>query len=77
MFQKISNICFIVRSSVLLVECEFSTKFFPMNRDTCNVEDTNIHHITECLSLFSVASFEDWPCIFDLLSFVLARMIWI
>ena len=29
-----------------------------------NVEDINIHHITECLSLSFVASFEDWFCLF-------------
>ena len=40
-----------------------------MNTDACNVEDINIHHIEECLSLSFVASFEDWFCLFRTLSF--------
>ena len=48
-----------------------------MNTNACNVEDINIHHITECLSLSFVAllridsasfAFDHSPC---------ARMIWI
>ena len=31
-----------------------------MNTDASNVEDINIHHITECVVLSCVASFEDW-----------------
>ena len=68
-----SNICFIVRSSVFLMECKLSEKFFPMNTDACNVEDINIHHITECLSLSFVASFEDWYYLFRTWSFTLCK----
>ena len=35
-----------------------------MNTDASNVEDINIVHITECLSLSFVASFEDWYSLF-------------
>ena len=35
-----------------------------MNTDACNVEDINIPHVKECLSLSGVASFEDWSNIF-------------
>ena len=48
-----------------------------MNTDACNFEDINIHHITECLSLSSIASFEDWYCLFRTWSCTCARMIWI
>ena len=45
---------------VFLMECKFSKYSFPMNTDACNVEDTNIHHVKECLLLSCVASFEEW-----------------
>ena len=35
-----------------------------LNTDARNVEDINIPHITECLSLSFVASFEHWFCLF-------------
>ena len=35
-----------------------------MNIDARNVEDINILHITECLTLSFVASFEDCFCLF-------------
>ena len=44
-----------------------------MNTDACNVEDINILHITECLSLSFVASFEDWYCLFRTWSFTLYK----
>ena len=47
-----------------------------MNTDASNVEDINILHITECLSLSFVASFEDWFRLFHTWS-PCARMIWI
>ena len=59
-----SNICFIVRSSVFLMECHLSEKFFPMNTDDSNVEDMNILHITECFSLSSLTFIEDRFCLF-------------
>ena len=68
-----SNICFIVRSSVFLMECQLFEQFFTMNTDACNVEDINIPHITECLSLSFVASFEDWYCLFRTWSFTLCE----
>ena len=34
-----------------------------MNTDASNVEDINIPDITECSSLSSVASIEDWFCL--------------
>ena len=48
-----------------------------MNTDDCNVEDINTPHITECLSLPFVASFEDCFCLFRTWSSPCARMIWI
>ena len=59
----------------LLTRSSQSKKYFivwvilSMNTDACNVEDINIHHITECLSLSFVASFEDWFCFFRTWSF--------
>ena len=44
-----------------------------MNTDACNVEDISIHHVTECLSLSFVASFEDWSCLFRTWSFTLCK----
>ena len=44
-----------------------------MNTDASNVEDVNILHITECLSLSFVASFEDWFCLFRTRSFTLCK----
>ena len=44
-----------------------------MNTDACNVEDINIHHITEWLSLSFVTSFEDWYCLFRTWSFTLCK----
>ena len=35
-----------------------------MNTDDYNVEDMNIHHITECFSLSSVTFIEDRLCLF-------------
>ena len=48
-----------------------------MNTDACNVEDVNILHITECLSLSFVASFEDFFVSFALDHSPCAKMIWI
>ena len=44
-----------------------------MNTDSCNVEDMNIPHITECSSLSSVASIEDCFCLFRTWSFTLFK----
>ena len=44
-----------------------------MNKDTCNVEVINIHHVTECLILSFVASFEDWSWIFRTRSVTLCK----
>ena len=44
-----------------------------MNTDAGNVEDINIPHITECLSLSFVASFEDWYCLFRTWSVTLCK----
>ena len=44
-----------------------------MNTDASNVEDINIPHIQECLSLSCVASFEDWSNIFRTRSFTLCK----
>ena len=43
-----------------------------MNTDASDVEDMNIHHLKEC-SLFCVASFEHWSCIFRTRSFTLCK----
>ena len=48
-----------------------------MNTDVRNVEDINIHQITECSSLSSVASIEDCFCLFAPDQSPCARMIWI
>ena len=45
----------------------------PMNTDACHVEDINIPHIEECLSLSFDASFEDWSNIFRTRSFTLCK----
>ena len=45
----------------------------PMDTDACNVEDINIHHITECLSLSFVACIEDCFCLFRTWSFTLCK----
>ena len=37
-----SNICFIVRSCVFLMECQLSEWFFPMNNADSNITDMNI-----------------------------------
>ena len=50
-FSDMSNICFIVRSSVFLMECNFSELFFPMNTDVSNVEAINITQVIERLSM--------------------------
>ena len=64
-FTDMSNICFFVRYfPVFLMECKISEHSFPMNTDASNVEDINIPHINECLSLSCIASFEDWSNIF-------------
>ena len=69
-----SNICFVVRCfPVFLMECKISRYVFPKNTDACIVEDINIHHITESLSLSCVASFEDCFCLFRTLSFTLCK----
>ena len=57
-----SYICFIVRSSVFLMECQVSEQFFPMNTADSNVTDMNMPHITECFSWFSVTFIEDRFC---------------
>ena len=44
-----------------------------MNTDASNVEDINIHHIKECLSLSCIASFENWSDIFRTRSFTLCK----
>ena len=44
-----------------------------MNTDARNVEDINILHITECLSLSFVASFEDCFCLFCTTSCTLSK----
>ena len=44
-----------------------------MNTDASNVEDINIHRITECLSLSCIASFEDWSNIYRTRSFTLFK----
>ena len=44
-----------------------------MNTDASHVEDVNIPHITECLLLSCVASFEDWSNIFRTRSFTLCK----
>ena len=44
-----------------------------MNTDACNVEDINILHIKECLSLSFIASFEDWSTTFRTRSFTLCK----
>ena len=44
-----------------------------MNTDASNVEDINIFHIKECLSLSCIASFEDWSSIFRTRSFTLFK----
>ena len=44
-----------------------------MNTDARKVEDINIPHITECLSLSFVAYFEDWSSIFHTRSFTLCK----
>ena len=68
-----SNNCFIVRSSVFLMGRKISEYSFQMKTNACNVEDMNIPHITECLSLSCVASFEDWSNIFRTRSFTLCK----
>ena len=45
----------------------------PMNTDAFNVEDINIHHITECFSLSSVTFIEDRFCLFRTWSFTLSK----
>ena len=44
-----------------------------MNTDARNVEDINIPHNKECLSLSFVASFEDWSNNFRTRSFTLCK----
>ena len=44
-----------------------------MNPDASNVEDLNIHQITERLSMSCIASPEDWPSIFRNRSFTLCK----
>ena len=44
-----------------------------MNLDASNVEDINIRHIKECMLLFCVEFFEDWPNIFRNRSFTLFK----
>ena len=44
-----------------------------MNTDASNVEDINILHSNECLSLSCIASFEDWSNIFRTRSFTLCK----
>ena len=44
-----------------------------LSTDASNVEDINIPHLTECLSLSCVASFEDWYCLFRTCSFTLRK----
>ena len=68
-----SNIRFIVRSFIFLMECQLSEYFFPMNTDDSNVENMNIHHITECFPLSSVTSIEDRFCLFRTWSFTLFK----
>ena len=48
-----------------------------MNTDACSVDDMNIHHITECSSLSSVASIEVFFVFFVPDHSPCARMIWI
>ena len=47
--------------------------FFTMNKDACNVEDINIHHITECFSLSSATFIEERFCLFRTRSFTLFK----
>ena len=68
-----SNICFIVRSSVFFDGMPIVWVILHHEYRCCNVEDINIHHITECLSLSFVASFEDWYCLFRTWSFTLCK----
>ena len=72
-----SNMCFIVRSFVFLMDCPLSEFFFPMNTADSNVENMNISNMTECLSLSFVAFFEGCFCLSCTWSFTCARMIWI
>ena len=55
------------------MECKISEDSFPMKTDASNVEDINIFHIKECLSLSCVASCEDWSNIFRTRSFNLCK----
>ena len=72
--SDMSNIYFTVRLfSVFLMERKFSEYSFPMDTDVSNVEDIHISHITECLSLSFVASFEDWFIIFRTRSVTLCK----
>ena len=64
---RLLNICFIVK------ERKFSEYSFPMKTDARNVEDINILHITDCLSLSFVSFFEDWYCLFRTSSFTLCK----
>ena len=69
-----SNICFIARLfCVFLMERKFSEYSCPMKTDASNVEDTNIHHIKECLLPSCVASFDDWSGILRTRSFTLYK----
>ena len=44
-----------------------------MNTDASSVEDMNIHHIKERLSMSCIESFEDWSNIFRIRSFTLFK----
>ena len=68
-----SNMCFIVRSFVFLMECQLSEQFFTMNTADSNVTDMNIHHTTECFSSFSVTFIEDRFCHCRTWSFTLSK----
>ena len=68
-----SNICFIVKSFVFLMECHLSEKFFHMCTADSNVADMNIPNITECFSSFSVTFIEDRFCLFRTWSCTLSK----
>ena len=63
-FSDMPNICFIERSSVFLMECALSEKFFSMSTADSNVTDMTIHHKIECFSSISVTFIEDCFCLF-------------
>ena len=72
--SDISNIFFKVRfSPVFLMAWKLSEYFFPMNTDASNVQDINIHQITERLSMSRIESSGERFSIFRNRPFTLFR----